>query len=125
MKSATDVLVIGAGPVGLTLACELARHGVRCRIIDRLATPLPYCRAIGVTPRTLEVWEDMGFAREMIDAGLWLEGSRTVINNHPPLDAREEFSELPYGRLGLPQNETERILAHHLSGFGVEVERGV
>jgi NADPH-dependent 2,4-dienoyl-CoA reductase/sulfur reductase-like enzyme len=42
-----DVLVVGAGPVGLTLACELARHGVRCRIIDKLVTPLPYCRAIG------------------------------------------------------------------------------
>ena len=36
------VLVVGAGPVGLTMAAELARHGTRCRIIDRLAQPLPY-----------------------------------------------------------------------------------
>ena len=57
--SSPDVLVVGAGPVGLTTAAELARHGVRCRIIDHLVTPLPYCRAIGVTPRTLEVWDDM------------------------------------------------------------------
>ena len=66
----TEVLVVGAGPVGLTMAAELARHGVRCRIIDRLSQPLPYCRAIGVTPRTLEVWDDMGIARAMIDGGL-------------------------------------------------------
>ena len=75
---ASDVLVIGAGPVGLTLACELARHGVRPRIIDRLDTPSPYCRAIGVTPRTLEVMEDMGVVRELVDAGLWLTGTRLI-----------------------------------------------
>ena len=57
-----EILVVGAGPVGLTMAAELVRHGVSCRIIDRLAEPLPYCRAIGVTPRTLEVWDDMGVA---------------------------------------------------------------
>ncbi len=69
-----DVLVVGAGPVGLTMAAELARHGVRCRIVDQLEAPSGYCKAIGVTPRTLEVWEDMGIARIMIDAGLWLRG---------------------------------------------------
>jgi 2-polyprenyl-6-methoxyphenol hydroxylase-like FAD-dependent oxidoreductase len=63
------------------MACELARHGVRCRIIDRLPQPRPYCRAIGVMSRTLEVWEDMGVVREMIDAGLWIDGFRSII--HP------------------------------------------
>jgi 2-polyprenyl-6-methoxyphenol hydroxylase-like FAD-dependent oxidoreductase len=63
-----EVLVVGGGPVGLTMAAELARHGVRCRIIDKLAVPSGYCKAIGVTPRTPEVWDDMGIAREMIDA---------------------------------------------------------
>ncbi len=37
-----DVLIVGAGPVGLTLAGELARHGARCRIVDRLEQPSPY-----------------------------------------------------------------------------------
>ena len=50
----SQVLVVGAGPVGLTMACELARHGQRCRIVDKLAQPSGYCKAIGVTPRTLE-----------------------------------------------------------------------
>ena len=49
------MLVVGAGPVGLTLAAELARHGVIARIVDKLTGALPYCRAIGVTPRSLEV----------------------------------------------------------------------
>jgi 2-polyprenyl-6-methoxyphenol hydroxylase-like FAD-dependent oxidoreductase len=120
-----EVLVVGAGPVGLTLACELARHGVRCRIVDRLPRLSPYCRAIGVTPRTLEVWEDMGVAREAVDAGLWLRGLRSIIHGHPPVDTVEDYSSLPYAQLGLPQYETERVLARHLGRFGVAVERGV
>jgi hypothetical protein len=119
-----EVLVLGAGPVGLTLAGELARHGARCRIVDRLPRPSPYCRAIGVTPRTLEVWEDMGVAREMIDAGLWLRGLRSIVHGRPPLDTAVDLSFLPYAQLGLPQYETERVLARHLGRFGVAVERG-
>jgi 2-polyprenyl-6-methoxyphenol hydroxylase-like FAD-dependent oxidoreductase len=86
-----EVLVVGAGPVGLTMACELARHGVRCRIIDRLSQPLPYCRAIGVTPRTLEVWEDMCVVREMIDAGLWIDGFRSITAGRPPSVPSQKF----------------------------------
>lgn len=119
-----DVLVVGAGPVGLTMAAELARHGVRCRIIDRLAAPLPYCRAIGVTPRTLEIWEDMGIAREAIDAGLWIVGLRSIIHGHPSRDTLLDFTDLPYSELGLPQYETERLLTRHLGRFGLSVERG-
>jgi 2-polyprenyl-6-methoxyphenol hydroxylase-like FAD-dependent oxidoreductase len=119
-----DVLVVGAGPVGLTMAAELARHGARCRVIDKQTAPTGYCKAIGVTPRTLEVWEDMGVARTMIDAGLWLTGLRMIINGKAR-DAKVDFPDLPYGNLGLPQYTTERILGEHLAHFGIAVERGV
>jgi 2-polyprenyl-6-methoxyphenol hydroxylase-like FAD-dependent oxidoreductase len=120
-----DVLVVGAGPVGLTMAAELARHGVRSRVIDRLATPSSYCRAIGVTPRTLEVWDDMGITRPMIDAGLWLSGMRSLVSDSPPQDIRLDLTDLPYGHLGIPQYETERILGQHLTSLGIKVERPV
>src|SRR5271154_3527580 len=124
MEGRMQVLVVGAGPVGLTMASELARHGVRCRIIDKLAAPSGYCKAIGVTPRTLEVWEDMGIARAMIDAGLWLRGMRTILAGKT-IDSVFDFPELPYGNLGIPQFATERILTEHLAGMGIGVDRGV
>jgi 2-polyprenyl-6-methoxyphenol hydroxylase-like FAD-dependent oxidoreductase len=74
-----DVLIVGAGPVGLNLAVDLGRRGVACRIIDKALAPLKYCRAIGVTPRTLEVFERFGVARQVIDAGLWITGMRSVV----------------------------------------------
>jgi 2-polyprenyl-6-methoxyphenol hydroxylase-like FAD-dependent oxidoreductase len=120
----SDVLVVGAGPVGLTLAAELRRHGATCRLIDKAPAPSPYCRAIGVTPRTLEVWEDMGIVHEMIEAGLWLTGMRAIVGGQPPQDAALPDLGLPYAPLGLPQYETERLLTRHLSRLGVGIERG-
>lgn len=50
----TDVIVVGAGPVGLMTALELRRRGVDVRVIERRETVAPWAKAIGVQPRTLE-----------------------------------------------------------------------
>ena len=118
------ILVVGAGPVGLTMASELRRHGVRCRLIDRAPQALLYCRAIGVTPRTLEVWEDMGIVREMIDSGLWITGLRSVIDGQPAQEVVAPPLGLPFAQLGLPQYETERLLTEHLQSLGGDIEQG-
>ncbi len=121
----TEILIIGAGPVGLTLAAELVRHGVCPRLIDKASGPSPYCRAIGVTPRSLEMFEDMGVAREIIDAGLWLKGVRTLVKGAPAREVRHDFSDLPFALLGVPQYATERVLTEHLATFGIHIEHGV
>lgn len=56
----TDVLICGAGVTGLTLAIELARHGVSFRLIEKRTTPFIGSRGKGIQPRTQEIFEDLG-----------------------------------------------------------------
>ncbi|HYH34052.1 MAG TPA: FAD-dependent oxidoreductase, partial [Nocardioides sp.] len=55
----TDVLVVGAGPTGLTLACDLRRRGVDCTVVDRATTHHTRSRGKGLQPRSLEVFDDL------------------------------------------------------------------
>jgi 2-polyprenyl-6-methoxyphenol hydroxylase-like FAD-dependent oxidoreductase len=120
-----DILIVGAGPVGLSLALDLARRGTPARIIDRAPHPSPFCRALGATPRTLEVWESLGVASEMIEAGLCLTDTRSILNGGPAEDFVNPPLGLPYAPLGIPRYATERVLTRHLSRHGIEIERGV
>lgn len=120
-----DVLVVGAGPVGLTTAVELCRRGVRCRIVDRLSTPPQYAKAVGVQARTLEVWESMGLLRAMLDAATPMLGQNVYVNGQEVAQIRLSLPpQVPFQFIALPQYATERILAEHLAGLGCVVERG-
>jgi 2-polyprenyl-6-methoxyphenol hydroxylase-like FAD-dependent oxidoreductase len=122
----TDVLVVGAGPVGLTAAIELRRRGIAARIVDRLEEPPQYAKAVGIQPRTLEVWEDMGIAGAMLSASTPLAGQIVYVNGAETARMTLELPpDVPFGFVGLPQYETERLLAEHLGRLGGRVERGV
>lgn len=75
-----EVLIAGAGPIGLTAAIELARHGIALRIIDPLHEPPQYAKAVGVQPRTLEVLEGMGVLRSIMDAAIQMRGQIVYVN---------------------------------------------
>ncbi|HKH83271.1 MAG TPA: FAD-dependent oxidoreductase, partial [Gemmatimonadales bacterium] len=63
----TDVLIVGAGPTGLMLANQLARRGVRFRIIDRHAGPAVQTRALGVQARTMEIYSHLGIVTRALE----------------------------------------------------------
>ena len=69
LQRQTDVLIVGAGPTGLTLAYELLRRGVSCRIIDTDAAPAITSRALGIQPRTLELFDTMGLIDQVLSSG--------------------------------------------------------
>ncbi|MDR5766533.1 MULTISPECIES: FAD-dependent monooxygenase [unclassified Caballeronia] len=124
MFDSTDVLIAGAGPVGLMLAAELRRDGVNVRIIDAHDERAFFVKALGVTARTLEIFEDIGIARDAIDAGVWLTGADTYQDGAPAFSAEVPRAGLPYGALSLAQFETERILEAALARNGGHVEYG-
>jgi 2-polyprenyl-6-methoxyphenol hydroxylase-like FAD-dependent oxidoreductase len=119
------VLVVGAGPVGLTMGCELRRHGVACRVVDKLVVPTDKSKALGVHARTLECLTFAGIADRFVAAGNKMHGTNAYADGkrvvHVSFD--EIVSPYPYVLL-LAQNETERLLAERLAELGVAVERG-
>ena len=122
-----DVLIAGAGPVGLALAVELVRHGAVCRIVDaQPGADGAFSRATEVHARTLELLDLPGLADEVVAGGIavaripFYSRGREIaaIDLRVATDSPFPFS------LVLPQSETERILERALGRAGVAIERG-
>ncbi|MEX0731572.1 MAG: FAD-dependent monooxygenase [Aquisalimonadaceae bacterium] len=121
---APDVLIVGAGPVGMTLACVLARQNISVRIIDRNDGPTAYSKAIGIHARTLELMHTIGIAEAMVERGNPMQRFRVNADRRCIIDASfaSISSRYPFV-LGLPQSVTEHLLSRQLAECGVSVER--
>src|SRR5687768_11732562 len=125
ISTKTDVIIIGAGPTGLALACQFIRHGVDFVIIDKKETTTPYSKAIGVQARTLEIYEQIGLADKAIAAG-------TVVGKTRLLEEGEVRAEIDLSRFGegmssypfllvLEQGKHEKMLHDHITENGRQV----
>jgi 2-polyprenyl-6-methoxyphenol hydroxylase-like FAD-dependent oxidoreductase len=124
-----EILVVGAGPTGLTMAAALARHGLRPRVIDRaVEPPADRSRAVVIQARTLELFEDLGIVKEVLGEALVVDEINfySPSGRHGTLRIDPAWIDSRYGRIvTLPQDRTETILTALVQRSGIEVERGV
>ena len=123
----TDVLIVGAGPTGLALACALAQRGVSCRVIDRREERSTRSKANLINPRTIEALVGLGVGERLLAEGLPIRrtrlarGARIVADFTVP-----PFPQTPYPyALHLPQPRLEALLIARLAALDGVVERGV
>ncbi|MES2959563.1 MAG: FAD-dependent oxidoreductase [Pseudomonadota bacterium] len=120
----TDVLIVGAGPTGLTLAAALVTRGVRTTVIDRLAAGANTSRAAVVHARTLEVLEPLGVTPALVERGL--QAQRFTIRDRDRVLVPIAFDQLPTPypyTLMVSQAVTEAVLLQRLVELGGQVQR--
>jgi 2-polyprenyl-6-methoxyphenol hydroxylase-like FAD-dependent oxidoreductase len=121
-----QILIVGAGPVGLTMAAELARYGVAVRIVEKAAARTDKSKALVLWSRTLELLDRAGCSGAFVAAGHKVDGANIVAGAKQIAHASFAQVESPYRyALMLPQSDTERLLEEHLNRLGVQVERRV
>ncbi|MFI6325631.1 FAD-dependent monooxygenase [Nonomuraea sp. NPDC050556] len=126
----TNVLIVGSGPTGLTLAIELARRGVDFRIVERSPEHPRGSRGKGLQPRTLEIFHDLGVVDEILATGAVYPAIRSYVGDQMVWEGRmhepkEPTEDVPYPMVIMqPQWRIERILRERLAELGHHVELG-
>lgn len=124
-KIKTDVIIVGAGPTGLALACQLTRYGVGFVVVEKNPGITPYSKALGVHARTLEIYEQLGLAKKAVDLG-------TVAGKARMLESGEVLGEVDLSNVGhglsaypymlvLEQSKNEQLMNEWLTKQGSDV----
>ena len=121
----TQVIIIGAGPTGLSMASQLLRYNIDFIIIEKNAKTTPLSKALVVQARTLEIFQELGIAEKAINQGqettglnLFYKGKQKAVVNIAGLG--DGLSPFPFA-LSLEQSKTEKLLVDHLTANNIEI----
>lgn len=122
-----DVLIVGAGPSGLMMACQLALRNISFRIIDKKVHRTNYSGALIVQARSIEIFQQMGIAQTAVQSGVIANEIKLVFNGKktfaiPVRDIGQGLTQFPYLLL-LEQSQTEQLLTNFINNFGYSIER--
>lgn len=121
--SSIDVLIVGAGPVGLFLANECARRKLRWRIIETHSGQSEHSKALAIFPRTLEIFDMAGLVPAFLEAANRVNSVAVMSHDHALARIRFEPEQTPYPFVAMvPQNVTESLLAEALKQRGGTIE---
>ena len=119
----TDVLIVGAGPVGLLLANECARRGLRWRLVETHPSQSGQSKALAIFPRTLEILDMAGVVGPFLEVANRVTSVAIVANGRRLAHMPFTPPDTPYPFIAMvPQDVTERLLAAQLRRRGGEVE---
>jgi 2-polyprenyl-6-methoxyphenol hydroxylase-like FAD-dependent oxidoreductase len=122
----TDVIIVGAGPTGLSLACQLIRYGIDFVVVEKNDTVTPFSKALGVQARTLEIYDQLGLAQSAIQRGTianrvrLIEGGEVRGEMHLA-NFGKDLSQFPY-MLMLEQSKNEELLYEYVKSHNRDVD---
>ena len=119
----TDVLIVGAGPVGLFLANECARRGLRWRLVEMRSMQSEHSKALAIMPRTLEIFDMAGIVSPFLETANRVTSAAVITHGHRLASMQFTPEDSPYSFVAMvPQDVTERLLVEELRRKGGTVE---
>src|SRR5262245_5833575 len=112
----TDIVIVGAGPTGLSFGCQLLRYGINFIIVEKNEGITPYSKAIGVHARTLEIFDQIGLAQEAVARGTVAGAARLIIDG-------EIRGELRFADVGKGMSPFPFVLMLEQTQIGLPVRR--